>query len=354
MAVYNSIETDGRVIRSAEALYGRGYSVTIISCNSDDNYSNPAFKNINFKSPLKGMRLLLSFYSFVLKYARKHQGVYSILYLHDYYLPLLGKIIRNFNKIPWVYDAHELLINKKSYRYSFREKLFLFLERISIRNADLVVAANQERERIIRKIYGLKNTVPVLNIAKVGIRKKESPKVTIIYQGAMTAERKIENFIEAMKYLPENINLKLIGGGDVERYKKIAKEWGLDNRIRFTGKIPYEELLRECAVGKVGFVSYKTSDLNTHYCSPNKLYEYAQIGIPMIMTPQPFLARIAQEYHIGEIWDENRESIEDLAKKIMKILAEYDSYTENLSSFNADYNQENEMKKLSDAVERLN
>lgn len=357
MAVYNAIEVDARVIRAAETLAMNSFKVTVISCNSNKNYSNNLFENIIYTSKRNGPSLLIGFWYYVINYCLRNKRNIDCFYMHDYFMPYIGKLVKLTTRKPFIYDAHELLFQKKRKGYSLREKFFLLLEKVSIHDADLVISANNERLKIIRRIYRLKNVISVGNISKrkevtiVPIQERDK---LIVYQGILSEERNISLYIRVLKLLPEDIKLKLIGNGpDLLYYKKLVEELCLKDRVIFTGKIPYNQLLEESAKCRIGIVNYLMDDLNNYYCSPNKLFEYIQANIPVICSPQPFLIDSVKKYHIGEIWDWRMKDIYQLSDIILKMMSQSTSYCTLMEKFNHDNNHENEMGKLSYYVKKL-
>lgn len=354
MVVYNQIQHDARVIRAAEVVSDFG-SVVVVSCNSDLNYTNDKFQSVVFSSTLKGPLLLIRFWLFFICYAIKNKKSIKLLYVHDYNMPFIGLLLSRILSKKWVYDAHELLLQRKSHKYSHRELFFIILERIAIRKADLVISANDERKRIITNIYKLKASISVSNISPYSRSSIEAHhENTIVYQGVMAEERQISKYIDMMVSLPEYVKMKLIGGGpDIEMYRQQVRKLGLENRVILTGRIPYSKLIEESRVCKIGIVSYLMDDLNNYYCSPNKLYEYIQSGVPVVVSPQPFLVSVIKKYKIGEVWDINIEDKEIFKKRILKILDNFSCYQENMPQFNKDYNFDNEMAKLRNVISSL-
>jgi len=354
MVVYNAIQYDARVIRAAEAIHDMGEKVVVISCNSDVSFKNKHFKSISFNSNLRGIILLLSFWYFVVKYCIKNKKYIKLLYVHDYYLVYIGNFLKKILNIKWIYDAHELLVERKKTKKNWRESFFAFLEKTNISSADLVISANEERERIIKSVYKLQNTIYVLNITPI----KDYNNVTIkedimVYQGYLSKDRNLEDFILLLSYLPEKIKLKIIGGGpDYEYFKSLVVKHNLTKRVFFTGKIPYSQLLNENKNCKIGIVTYSLVGLNNYYCSPNKIYEYAQLKIPMIFSPQPFLVKLAQKYKIGKVISDDMR----IDKKVQLVNCLFENltfYQNNMEKFISDFSFENEMKKLKSSVSVL-
>lgn len=356
MAVYCTIQTDARVIRSAEAINDMGEDVVVISYNSDLNYTNKKFNSIFFTGRKNKLSLIIFWYN-VFIYTIKNRKNIKLLYFHDYYLCGIGKILSRIIGVKWVYDAHELLIERKNTKRTIRQKLFSYLEKNKIRKADLVISANSEREKIVRNIYQLKNSIYVLNIAAFNIQDEIAANVKkeniIVYQGYIAKERGIEEYINLLLFLPNNIRLKIIGGGpDIEFFKDLVVKRNLSKRVEFTGKIPYSQLIHENKHCKIGIVSYSLIGLNNFYCSPNKLYDYARLAMPMIFSSQPFLKKISKEYGIGEVFYKDM-SYELKAKAVMNIFNNMALYQRNMNCFLSDYSHEREMNKLKQSIRNL-
>lgn len=353
MIVYNQIQYDARVLRAAESINRMNESVVVISCNSDPKFTSNDFRSVVFNLRCKGIPLLLSFWFYVLLFCIRNRKNIKLLYLHDYYMVLIGKMLNIILGLDWVYDAHELLFKNKFQNYLIREHFFLLLEKFSISNSCLVIAANDERKRILKSVYKLKNVISVSNIAprvrknSYSISDKED---FIVYQGYLSETRNVSYFINILRYLPDEIKLKLIGSGpDIDKFKNEVKALELETRVVFTGFIPYSQILEESKNCKLGIVYYNMDGLNNYYCSPNKIYEYAQLGIPMFVSPQPFLKKIVSKYCIGEVLDTNK-NIKDHAEIILYMLKNISIYEKGMVLFLNDYTYENEMNKLNDSI----
>ena len=334
MAVYGPIQTDARVIRSAKSLHELGYEIEVLSWNSADGYKSPYFKSLSF-SIKKSPTSLFQFWHKVFCYVKKRKKEIDLVYCHDYFMPFLGKIIKRFLNIEWVYDAHELIINRKGSKMSLREKFFCYLEKSSIHSAALVIAANYERMRIIEHVYKLKNCTYVQNIADVIIPEefnKVEKQNIIVYQGVLTPGRNVKFYVEMQQYLPDDYKLMLIGDGPARKeLEEEAKTLNIDNRVIFTGRVTQKELYEKSLPSRIGIITYPLKGLNNYYCAPNKIFEYATLRIPMIATPQPFLKAMFKKYGLGEIveWGDK----DGYINAVRKICENYDDYTKNMELF---------------------
>lgn len=353
MAVYGPIQSDARVIRAARSLSEAGHTIQLISLNSDENYTSPWFDSIFIKDDRKYLSLI-HFLSKVLHIAIKKRP--DILYLHDYYMPIVGKVYKLRTGKKWVYDAHELIIPEKK-STTMRMRFFAFLERFSISSASLVVAANEERLAVMKETYQIKESVAIQNISDYTTRilpqePLENKENIIVYQGAMMTSRHIDFYVRAHKLLSSDYSLLLIGDGDsMSNLKSIAIETKIADRIIFTGKVTQKELYDYSAKAKIGIISYPLEGLNNYYCAPNKIYEYAALKIPMIGTPQPFLKHMFEKYHIGEIvqWDD----MDAYVGAINKICNNYNKYLEGMDAFLKDNCWQNESDKLQSSVANI-
>ncbi len=88
----------------------------------------------------------------------------------------------------------------------------------------------------------------------------------------------------------------------------------------------------------IGLLPYKPtkkvkhySELNSLYCAPNKIYEYASQGLPMIGPDIPGLKFPFEFYKIGECYQEN--SIASVVQAIHKIECGLKEYKSNCLKF---------------------
>ena len=94
--------------------------------------------------------------------------------------------------------------------------------------------------------------------------------------------------------------------------------------------------------------------LNHRYALPNKLFQYIQAGLPVIVTDLPEMKRVAEEYRIGEVFPSG--DYNKLAEKIDKLLSDINLLKEyHLAALNAakELNWEKEKKRLENIFRTL-
>lgn len=141
----------------------------------------------------------------------------------------------------------------------------------------------------------------------------------LLYQGMIFEERDLSHFIRAIKELGNEYKLVLLGKdrGMVQRYKAI------DDTLIHIEFIPAPDYLVFTSLCHMGIVTYDPKTLNTAYCAPNKIFEYAAFGKPMIANNIPGL-KIVEELNAGVLVDEN--NISSIKEGILKVNQKYQSY----------------------------
>lgn len=358
--LYGEINTDGRVQRSIDFVKSLGnIEIHLVSCGMIDFPIEGVVQHQTKLKPL-GLKNYLQFRQDAKRIIKTVDAKNTLFYLHDYYSILLAPIVKSV-KGTFIYDAHELLLKAPGQKYTLREKLFIWAEKRWAKDAYRVIAANAERENVMKDVYGLTNTLNVLNIADYKYKQVAGTIDTeadwIVYQGVVTESRKLSFFIKALKHLPSNYKLMIIGGGpdggpgDRELLEGIAKAEGLMERVHFTGRLANKDMMEKLKECKVGIITYPFNTYNNIYCSPNKIYEYTAIGMPVISSKQPFLEKVVTYYKIGGLFDP--ENSEAFANTVEKIILHYEEYTANIPTFIKDYNITKEREKFVQALKPL-
>ena len=144
----------------------------------------------------------------------------------------------------------------------------------------------------------------------------------ILYQGILSAERNLDNFIRATSELdPERYVTVLVGRKTkfVERYKAI------NPNLIHVDFIPAPDYLYFTSFAHIGIVTYKADSLNTMYCAPNKLFEYGAYGVPMLGNDIAGLKYTIEFCGCGLVCDEN--SVDSIKASIQRIEDNYQQFS---------------------------
>jgi glycosyltransferase involved in cell wall biosynthesis len=70
-------------------------------------------------------------------------------------------------------------------------------------------------------------------------------------------------------------------------------------RIKFVARVPQRELAQWTAGATLGVIPYENVGLNHWFCTPNKLWEYPNAGVPIIASPFPEMRKVIEPNGIG-------------------------------------------------------
>jgi glycosyltransferase involved in cell wall biosynthesis len=138
-------------------------------------------------------------------------------------------------------------------------------------------------------------------------------------------------------------------GSEVDRLKNLASRLGVAEKIIFLGHLPKSELYNVVKKCDIGIISYQMKGLNTIYCAPNKIYEYAAYGLPIISSPQPTLAGALANNKIGSallLKDWLSGDWVDSVDIFMDLISNYERYSCAATDFSGKYTWEEVRKPI--------
>jgi len=239
---------------------------------------------------------------------------------------LANYLVSKIRKTPLVYATHEYftevpeLINRKTF-----QSAWVWIEKTIFPKLKHVITVNQSIADVYRKKYGVDIAVvrnlPVKN-ENTGITKniRVNGKKIVIYQGAINVHRGIEYMVEAMQYL-DDIILWIIGDGDIrQKIENQVEKLNLSDKIKMPGVIPFQELYQFTQQADLGLSLEEDKGLNYRYALPNKLFDYIQAEIPVLVSPLIEMKNIIEKYKVGELLNDHNPR--ELANQIKGMLAD--------------------------------
>ncbi len=289
-----------------------------------------------------------------------------VVVAENFFTALPGWISARHCKSLLIYDGYELIIPDSTRRMSKRDRFWYLLERWTVRRADLVIAANDERARLMAEHYCLNRTpvvmrnIPASTNTKARkedvlqqfpvLSRRTADEVLIIYQGDISLSRGIDRFVRALTYLGPEYRMVIVGGGpDLDRLREIGRPLESEGRLVMLGRVEHRLLPLITAVADVGVVTYPFQGLNNIYCAPNKLFECARAGLPVVATNQPPLRRSVENYGIGRLIGEH-DSAEETARAIREVAENKSQYGKALGRFLEDHRWEDEAERVRAAI----
>jgi glycosyltransferase involved in cell wall biosynthesis len=176
----------------------------------------------------------------------------------------------------------------------------------------------------------------------------------IIYQGALNMGRGLELAIRAMQYI-ENCRLLIAGSGYYEKeLRELVLSLNVGERIRFLGRLRPEELLNYTVQADLGISLEENKGLNYYYALPNKLFDYIQAQIPVLVSDLPEMSAVINAFEVGKTT--NTDDPHELASVINQMMTDEDlrnHWKQGLKKASAELCWENEEKKLLEIYREL-
>lgn len=260
-----------------------------------------------------------------------------------------------------IYDAHEFYTQQK---FLSRKEVVYFqeMEERLIKQADSVITVNQDIADIFCKTYGLTNVEIIFNATRRGMHSKnylhdiiniDRSKKVVLYQGAFSLNRNLEKLIRIASFLGDSV-MVMLGWGEMERtLKKMAVKYGiLNKKIFFVPKISQAELISYTASASLGVIPYPAVDVNTTFCTPNKLFEFISAKVPIMANGELITVKnILNTYNIGITTNFNDEKF--TANKIEEIVSDSKMlafFSKNIEIAEMELNWEQEGRKVIDVI----
>jgi glycosyltransferase involved in cell wall biosynthesis len=220
-----------------------------------------------------------------------------------------------------VYDSHEYFTEVPELIKRPRTKrIWEWIERKTVPAVDDAYTVCDS----IAEIYTKKYSINFKVVRNVPIPEEIKPKVKarshkiILYQGALNTGRGLQQAILAMQFI-KDAKLLLVGDGDIAReLKTLVSEKNLNAKVEFAGRMSIEDLKKITPQADVGLSIEEDRGLNYRYTLPNKLFDYAHAGVPVVVSNLPEMAAIVKKYQIGEIC--RKLNPEELASTIIEVL----------------------------------
>lgn len=225
--------------------------------------------------------------------------------------------------------------------------------------AEVLICCEKHRAAIMQSRYSLKNTPVVMpnkpyelsseivlpeNLEDIMDHLKE--KFLIVYQGIIMPDRPLADIGRALKKIDNSKFVFVVMGrcGDQDYIKELKSIY---NNTYYLGYIPAPQHLAITSLCHIGIANYDFSDLNNVFCAPNKIYEYAKFGKPMLASKNIGLTETVGAYGAAKCVDFT--NIDDVVEAIMTIVNDYKTY----SASAVDFYNDVDYKKIVENVLKL-
>jgi glycosyltransferase involved in cell wall biosynthesis len=309
-SVTNDLTGDQRVHRIISSLVKSGASVTLVGRKMINSLPLDAreYKTHRLKLIFQKGFLFYAFYNLRLFLFLLFRRKIDILVANDLDTLPANYLISKIRRTKLVYDSHEFftevpeLINRKWVR-----NFWLCIEKMILPHLEIAYTVSHPIADIYKFQYGVdfmvihnfplrkRNIVPYALPFTIGGDK------LLIYQGAVNVGRGLELLVEVVGEM-EKVKFLIAGDGDIRKsLENKVSEKGLGNKIFIIGKIPFEQLNDITRQADAGVSLEEDLGLNYRFAMPNKLFDYIQAGIPVMVSSLPEMKKVVEKYKIGMI-----------------------------------------------------
>jgi len=243
----------------------------------------------------------------------------DVLHCHDIGTLSLGISTKQKIGCRLIYDAHEIYEEAVGID-DFMKIIYNRIHSKAQRHLDGFITINESIINYYSKHYPqfptatlvMNATRQIDNVTYDGRLHKQAglplDRHILLFQGGFTPMRGIPTLVEAAAYLPDNWSLVFMGWGKLEpdilhAAEKTNKEVAFPKLVVIP-PAPQEELVYWTAGATIGIIPYEDHGLNHKYCTPNKLWEYPNAGVPILVTPRVEMKKIVEQYKYGWILNE--------------------------------------------------
>lgn len=310
VSVTSDLVSDNRVHKTCTTLAEMGFDVLLVGRKlpespslSPRSYPAKRLKLLFRKGPL--FYACFNFRLFCLLLFSK----FDVLLANDLDTLPANFLVSKLKNKPLVYDSHEFFTEVPELVHRPRvKKIWEALERIMVPGLKYAYTVC----RSIAEIYTQKYKVPfrvvrnvpmaINSIGKTDTVSGNAEKI-ILYQGAVNVGRGLEQAIRAMKNV-DGARLVIAGDGDIKQnLEQLAESEGLADKVQFLGRLSIEDLTKLTPQAVVGLSVEEDMGLNYRYALPNKLFDYIQAHVPVLVSNLPEMAAVVKKYGIGVITD---------------------------------------------------
>ncbi|MCI5160925.1 MAG: hypothetical protein D3917_02665 [Candidatus Electrothrix sp. AX5] len=210
---------------------------------------------------------------------------------------------------------HKIMVDMHEYfpdYYAYRKDQCGFLqEEITQRclkylpKADVVttvcegLAQRYKNEICHRDIHVIKNVAPFYDLDPALIKNK----VRIIYHGSDAPIRNVHTHILAMDEADDRyyLDLMLVHAGDMDYRDKLEEMAKVRENVTIIPPVSTEEIIPFTHAYDIGLFLLKPMNTNYEFALPNKLFEFIQARLAVIIGPSVEMAKIVNKYQCGRV-----------------------------------------------------
>lgn len=254
-------------------------------------------------------------------------GKVKLIFCNDDHSLLAATILAVITKSKLIYDAHELNHDRNG-QSAMERKLVLFWEGFFWSRVHLFITVSESIRRHYLGSLGPKTSAIVLNSPSISGESRESQSVgdirsvlgldledvILVYVGAFSEGRGIRLLLESAAQLPSKYHLVFLGEGlllpEIALCSKSLKG------VHVLSPVPHHRVVDFISTADIGLCLLEPVSMSDKLALPNKFFDYAFAGLPILYSDFPEMARVAQDFGLGEPCANSVDSVLSAASRL--------------------------------------
>lgn len=351
----NDLNYDQRMIRICRSLAEAGYDVELTGRshrNSKPLQEQPFRQKRLAIGPDRGKMMYFLYWLRLFFYLLFHKADAICAIDLDTILPVY--FVSRIRGIKRAYDAHELFTEMQEVVTRPREKkMWDRIEKFAVPRFPAGYTIGECYAAVFREKYGVQYEV-VRNatvLRPVTIPKKKEK--YILYQGAVNVGRCFEYLIPAMRRV--DVPLIVCGAGNFfEEAVALTKQYGLEDKIRFMGYVPPEQLRTYTLNAWVGITLFEAIGPSNRLSMANRFFDYMHSGVPQLCMAYPEYEKVNERFELASLIEQPTETnIAEALNRLVQDEAYHSRLEQNALRARNVYCWQEEEKRLKLVYERL-
>ncbi len=359
------IPSDGRVLRQMGCLRAAGWQVTAVGCAANETTVTAdqiidGIRHVLVPRPIWSMRARLSAGVDLLhgrlsddwRAARdralrlpglkelSHQvlaiaadagkGRQILIVANDWMALPAALLAQEKFGVPFHYDSHELAVAEHETQLAWKllfPHTIAAIERQAVRHARSISTVSPGIADWLRRSYRLTIAPTVtLNVPDAEALPPSPVGQThsVLYHGLFKPDRGLMRLIDSVADWPDHFLLTLRGDAPQPRSKRALQKKALNSiareRIALEAAVQPDDVMRAANRADIGVFLPDLETSQNRYCLPNKLFEYLQAGLMVIVPAETDMAAIVAAHRCGIVLDDA--SPTGLARALSRLTAD--------------------------------
>ncbi|WP_164461713.1 glycosyltransferase [Brevundimonas halotolerans] len=258
-------------------------------------------------------------YASVFREVRRRRD-FDLIIAHNLASLPIAVLLKRVTRTRLLYDAHELETQREGWSWPIRwaaqvaESLLMPHVNHTLVVSD-TIRAWYERRYPKAGFTTVRNTPSVVGPVQksealrrqLGLREEE---LLCVFLGMLSPGRGIEEMVEAFRQLPDDKHVVFVGHGVLREC--LSADAQTHRNIHVLPPVAGSEVVSYASGADVGVVISAGKSLSYRYSLPNKLFEYAHAGLPVIVSDLPEFRNFVEREGLGWVIPPTPDALRDL------------------------------------------